>query len=329
MAEKRIYELDGLRGLAALSVLLFHYSHRFSEIFETGVITDYFDFKDGNYGVEVFFAISGFVIFMSIERVRNPFEFIYKRFIRLYPTYWTCMLLTFFFIIIFGPESLKVNYKELLVNFSMLPSFFNVKAVDGVYWTLKVEMAFYALILLLLIVKQARNVIVVGFCYIVLGLILKVVLKVPVYYYYGTLFLIGVNFYQIWKNGGKWWNYLQIFLSLLISVFMANTDLIFVSAGVVFIFYLLVNEKLTFLSLSPFIFLGKISYALYLLHQYIGYSIQLKMIDAGITNFLLLLIVPILISLILATVVTFSIEKPLLIRLNEFYKLKFVKEYKV
>ena len=329
MADKRIYELDGLRGLAAISLLLYHYTSRFSEKFETNIITDIFNFKYGNYGVEVFFAISGFVIFMSIEKIRNPFEFIYKRFIRLYPTFWICMLVTFFFLLFFGPQILKVNLKQLIINFSMLPSLFNVQPVDGVYWTLKVEMAFYVLILFLLVVKQIQKVLLIGFIYILLGIIVFAILRLPMYYYYGTLFLTGINFYQIWKNGGKWGNHLQIFLCLMLSFFMENRELMFVTLGVTSIFYLLVNEKLKFLSLAPFIFLGKISYALYLLHQYIGYTIQLHMIQAGITNFLILLVVPIIISVTLATLITFSVEKPLLVKLNNFYKLKFNKENNV
>jgi peptidoglycan/LPS O-acetylase OafA/YrhL len=219
---------------------------------------------------------------------------------------------------------LKVNIQEVLINFSMLPSLFETESVDGVYWTLKVEMTFYALILILLFLKLTKKTIIYGFIYIGIGIVLAILFKIPLNYYYGTLFLIGINFYQIWKEDGKWWNHVQILSCLVLSFLMAKSELIIVTLIAVAIFYLLIYEKLKFLSLSPFVFLGRISYSLYLLHQYIGYSIQLELIKLGITNYLMLILSPFLVSIILASIVTFIIEKPLLLKLQKRYPLKFV-----
>lgn len=318
MTNKRISELDGLRGLAAICVLLFHYTSRFAEKFETDLIIRHFNFMYGNYGVELFFVISGFVIFMSIEKIKTPFEFVYKRFIRLYPTFWICMLITYFFVFFLSPlEVLKVSFDDFIINFTMLPSLFNVKAVDGVYWTLKVEVSFYILILILILIKKVRSIMGLGFLYVGFGMILIFFFRIPLNYYYGTLFLIGINFYQIWNGDNNFWCHIQIALCLFLSVFMLNKELVFVSSIVVVIFYLLIYNKLFFLSLSPFVYLGKISYALYLLHQYIGYVIQLKLIEAGIKNYIILILIPLAVSIFLATIVTFSIEKPLLIKLRK------------
>ncbi|MEO6102106.1 MAG: acyltransferase family protein [Pseudoxanthomonas sp.] len=48
-----------------------------------------FGFPAGNYGVNLFFHISGFVIFMTLERSRNAMDFMVSRCSRLYPAYWT------------------------------------------------------------------------------------------------------------------------------------------------------------------------------------------------------------------------------------------------
>ena len=64
---RRLVEVDALRGLAALAVVLFHYTTRFTELFAPNPPPT-FSFPDGHYGVNLFFIISGFVIFMTLEK---------------------------------------------------------------------------------------------------------------------------------------------------------------------------------------------------------------------------------------------------------------------
>ena len=82
--KSRITELDGLRGIAAILVVLYHYTTRFSLKFNNDILSNITFFKYGHYGVQLFFVISGFVIFMSINKINSPFEFVYKRFIRFF-----------------------------------------------------------------------------------------------------------------------------------------------------------------------------------------------------------------------------------------------------
>ena len=84
----RYQELDALRGIAAIMVVLFH--------FTMGRKEANLGFKLGTTGVDMFFIISGFVIFMSINKVKTSGEFIINRISRLYPTYWACVTFTFF-----------------------------------------------------------------------------------------------------------------------------------------------------------------------------------------------------------------------------------------
>ncbi len=74
---KRLVELDSLRGLAALAVVCFH----FSEV--TALFPFFLPFSTA---VDLFFMISGFVIFLSIDKTATWKEFVFKRFQRLYPT---------------------------------------------------------------------------------------------------------------------------------------------------------------------------------------------------------------------------------------------------
>jgi peptidoglycan/LPS O-acetylase OafA/YrhL len=60
MNKGRLFELDVLRGIAALGVMLYHYTTRYDKLFGHQD-TSYLDFSYGSLGVNLFFIISGFV----------------------------------------------------------------------------------------------------------------------------------------------------------------------------------------------------------------------------------------------------------------------------
>ena len=112
----RIPELDSLRGIAALCVMYYHYTHFFRFKLNYS-FNEAFDFKYGHHGVELFFIISGFVIFMSLERVSSVKEFIYKRFIRLFPTYWACLSLTLLVVSLTANNDFRFSNFEKISNY--------------------------------------------------------------------------------------------------------------------------------------------------------------------------------------------------------------------
>ena len=78
----RIAELDSLRGLAAVSVLVFHLTASYAESLPEQR-RGFINFNVGGMlGVQLFFIISGFVIFMTVERTRRPIDFVWSRFSR-------------------------------------------------------------------------------------------------------------------------------------------------------------------------------------------------------------------------------------------------------
>ena len=78
----RLTELDSLRGIAAMAVVLFHYTTRFTELYGH-TAPPVFSVPLGHLGVNLFFMISGFVIFMTLERTLTSRDFIISRFSRL------------------------------------------------------------------------------------------------------------------------------------------------------------------------------------------------------------------------------------------------------
>jgi peptidoglycan/LPS O-acetylase OafA/YrhL len=135
--ELRIDWMDALRGAAAILVLVRHYFN----ISALGPVAAYID--PGTMGVVAFFCISGYVIPWSVLRKPTTVrEFVVSRAFRLYPAYWVSLA---FAVMVF-----PITMHELLVNISMVQRFIGLPDAIGVYWTLQVELIFYALVAVLL-----------------------------------------------------------------------------------------------------------------------------------------------------------------------------------
>ena len=133
----RVEELDVLRGLAALSVVVFHYVGHCARYFN-----DFnFDFTYGKYGVQLFFVISGFVIYFTLEKCRDWRDFAFSRFSRLFPSYWTVLMLLISANLFLLKK--KVYLAAYAINMTMLQKFIGFPDLDIVYWSLAVELAFY------------------------------------------------------------------------------------------------------------------------------------------------------------------------------------------
>ncbi|ULQ56274.1 acyltransferase [Flavihumibacter rivuli] len=157
---RRIALLDYARFFAAMMVLVFHYWYdaiRHGKIFSisyTPVISTIA--KAGYLGVEFFFMISGYVIFFSANQ-KTAVAFASARAKRLYPAYWSALILTTVVILSWGEPSQTVTWRQFLGNLTMLQSRLGIEHIDVVYWTLHYELAFYACITLILLVGLQRK----------------------------------------------------------------------------------------------------------------------------------------------------------------------------
>lgn len=106
-------------------------------------------------GVEMFFVISGFVIIGSAQGA-SPVEFVERRFARLYPAAIACALIDFAALRLSGDLaydyglSVRSDVASLLRSVLLLMGPFQVSAL----WTIPIELAFYALVGLLLIGRR-------------------------------------------------------------------------------------------------------------------------------------------------------------------------------
>ena len=153
----RLRRIDALRGFAALLVVWMHVSESFVSIgpIDGGWIHELARSVDvGRIGVVAFFLVSGFVVPNSIRPdLPAPIgSFAIKRFFRLFPAYWLSVplgALTGWWM--WGRD---FGARELLLNFTMLHDLFGAPPAIGLYWTLLVELVFYALCVVLLLARS-------------------------------------------------------------------------------------------------------------------------------------------------------------------------------
>nr|WP_233285717.1 acyltransferase [Bradyrhizobium acaciae] len=148
----RVPVLDLLRLAAVGAVILYHYgfwgtaSHDVQKVAlpYLAPVAQY-----GFLGVPVFFAISGFVIAYSAEG-RTPIGFAIARFSRIYPTFVICMTLTFLATLLVGHAHFQVTWGQWLANLFIAAPMLGQPYMDDAYWSLVIEVVFYAWIALLL-----------------------------------------------------------------------------------------------------------------------------------------------------------------------------------
>ena len=312
----RIKELDALRGIAALAVVLYHFTTRYNQIFNKEFSVN---FSFGWLGVPVFFILSGFVIYLTINKCKNVKDFLKKRFFRLYPTYWICL---FFTLIVQNISSFSVNnltLSDVLINFTMFQELFNVNNLDGAYWSLFPELIFYLIMATLMLFKKQNTFYFYNVILILLGIIYLtwpvMVFEKLITIHYILLFMIGIAFYRIYNKINTSVDFILIFFNWLIGTKLYYYSNQSISLFLLYCFFLIIigvyflfiYGKLKFLANSKVLmFLGYISYTLYLIHQNIGYVI-INFTENHIGRFFSVLLA-MFIVLILATIITFKIE---------------------
>ena len=331
--ENRYLELDALRGVAAMLVVLFHLNMANAD---TEPI-----FKYGVTGVDLFFIISGFVIFMSINQVSSGREFVINRFARLYPTYWVCVTITCIVIVlsqsIYYHEDFTFGiFRQYLANMTMFQYYLNSPNLDQSYWTLIVEMLFYIVILSLYELKTLKRIEGIGLS-IVIGIFLLDTFtqhSLPRLYSilfdgfpllrHFPLFFSGILFYKIYTDGmHKWRRYLMLAFCLFVETrlyhiegstryYITQREYLYVLMVYYGLFVSFVNGWLGFLVNKATLFLGNISYTLYVLHGYIATRIVIP----GLTrvlhiNFYITAVITLAGFLFIAGFITNHLEIPM------------------
>lgn len=321
--ENRFQILDCLRGLAALSVLFYHYTVRYHTLYIDHIVdikgmgSDYFPVTYiGQIPVYLFFIISGFVIFLTVTRSRDIRDFMNRRFSRLYPCYWTAMIATTLALLLWSDSGRDIDLAMFLVNLTMFQDYFRVPPIDGVYWSLAVELSFYILTMTLMRFRLRERIetYLLVWSLLVLGYALLGVpnpIPYPVVYLlvldHGHFFASGIVFYRLWTNGTLS-NYDRAVMAIAVVAIAIKYPVGVAAAvyAVYFVFYAAVRGWLSILVHPVLVWFGTISYALYLVHQEIGYAIMQHL--PVIYPLRVLLAAAAVIAL--AAMITFLVERP-------------------
>lgn len=309
MASHRLHALDGLRGVAILLVMGFHYFYHLESFYYKSTLYPYGEtfsnvlvFKYGYMGVELFFIISGFVIAMTLESSKSVTDFAIRRFVRIWPALIVSAVLTFF-LLNWSDSPFALTRRQFWPNF--LPSltltptslwsglFPNVDFVTGVYWSLVVEIRFYmiAAILFWLLPRNqlARNLVIFAIViYIARALLRRLMpgyngvydaLFIPDYM---PWFAAGAVFYELYKERLAKSTALVMLAAMYALIARVSTNYAMIGRDPVLastaalsflaLFWLLSTRPsaVSFLEVRPLVWIGECSYSIYLYHYAVG-----------------------------------------------------------
>ncbi len=304
----RLYVLDGLRLIAALYVVAYHYTAYDAHapnpwgrsVHEVFPLFSRFS-SYGFLGVELFFLISGFVICMTAWG-RTPKEFLISRVTRLFPAYWFAILATTAFALAFGGSWLRYgrSFAQVTTNLTMMQDPLNVMDADGVYWTLWIELTFY--LLFLFVVQRGlsyKRVVSFAGIWLVAGVIgtgsgstVVAALTMPGQAPY---FAAGLAMYLIYRYGPDLITLGLTGLCWLLSLHQLTVELPGVSGnvshhlrfgfaaafvtGCYLVLLAAATHRLDWVRWRGLTTAGALTYPLYLLHEHIGWGLILHLHD--------------------------------------------------
>lgn len=327
-----MFALDAVRFAAAAGVVLYHFVARWhtgwgeapGERFPVlGHVAMYFALAP-----ELFFVVSGFVILWTAWGRSVP-QVAASRLARIYPAYWTALALTSVLLLTLWPDGKHITPGQVAVNATLLQEVFDVRHVDGVYWTLWVELRFYALILLLVAVGLTRaRVLAFAALWPVAGLAAEVsgsrLLQDVLVSRYAPLFAGGMLLYLIHRDGHARLPWALVGLNVAIAlstivpaqtasltrntVFEPNAVVVGVLTVGCFATVAVVSlTPVARLSWTPLAALGALTYPLYLVHEYWGWW-AIAQLSAHLPTYVTLAVAVVL-SLALAAALHHGVER--------------------
>lgn len=325
----RILELDALRAIAAINLVLFHFTWVYAEKF--GYSSDLgFRWPFGAYGVEMFFILSGFVNSMSLMRRGKPVDFVAARLIRIIPIFLLAIIANLW-ILQLPPMNQLVSSDQFFANMTLLPRVLGYECVDPVMWTLQIEMMFYATLVILFKTGMLHRYFIgwgsllicsVVFCPALDALaanhgsagwhVAATAVRQLMLLDFVPLFAIGFLLYMIKTGiGKKWQNSLGI--AVAVFVFHCIDHGKHNPAATVLIIGLVAAcayGKVPPLRFRPLIYVSTISYALYLCHNNLGSALIYSFNQAGVPP-LVCFLIGIVFSFSLAIIITNRVEQPI------------------
>jgi peptidoglycan/LPS O-acetylase OafA/YrhL len=267
-----------LRGLAATAVCFYHFVYTTTGYVTEAHVRTVFEFA--SLGVQMFFVISGIVIPVSMIKARysltNWAPFMAKRVVRIEPPYLAAIAITliYFQLRAFVPSSAPVDItpplRDLILHVGYLVPFFDgAKWANGAFWTLSIEFQYYLVLSFTFPLVLRRKTLPRVSFYVLFLLMPFVISDARFLPHHSSLFLMGIAY-------GLW--YCNIInrnecVAVLFAATVVGILTLPVAAVVTGIVTLAIVHFLTNYSSKFLVFLGTISYSLYLTHEATGSAI--------------------------------------------------------
>ncbi len=291
MEPKKYDYIDALRGLAILLVLLVHTGIQGGDLhFLPDKLAKFFN--NGQMGVQLFFMVSAYTLMLSYDSRKNDTGFIkrffVRRFFRIAPLYYLALItyICLFYVSFQSGNTIKTIHQlpvaALISNIFFVhgfsPGWINSYVPGG--WSIAVEMLFY--LILPLIWKYIKN-INQSFIFLVASVFLSSLLNYLLrgselehagflYFYFPAqlpVFALGIFAYFTVKEGFAALNNTSLILfALTVLVYTYINPLQHVIYSLLFFVLIILLQKRSYnLIVNPAtVFIGKISYSIYLTH---------------------------------------------------------------
>jgi peptidoglycan/LPS O-acetylase OafA/YrhL len=307
----KIESLQILRAIAAWLVVYHHYIQKFYGFNSDSIFNSFFSYR-GGFGVDIFFVLSGFVMYITATRPSTGgWSFFIKRLFRVLPAYWFFSLLLIFLVSMIPEQFPNNQYTLETLIYSMLfiphenPSGLGVYPFLTVGWTLNYEVLFYS-ILAMCIFLNKKNAIYICSSVILIAPLLFIneshtllsVIKSPLMWQ----FVFGVAVAWLYQRFNIIKDFNPVFgiVSILISVVLLTGVLGYgvvhktIAATLILFGFILINDSINFNSIFVrfLMRLGDYSYSTYLCHiLVIGLMLKLFGNDLSVITEVLVLII--------------------------------------
>lgn len=287
----RNLNIEGLRGVLMLWIILFHYTTRYSELFNVSIPCE---FENGGVvGVALFFIISGFFLGKTLlDKKRRGFKQVFKfsinKYWRLYTPY-AISVITIYVItdLLFPLQGRGCDTRSFVANLFLIYHPF-ISFVDGAHWFIAdlIKIQISLSLLYILRKSESRTVLiwiasVVLLVFVIANYCLDNDWFTRLYRFIGVKsflsVLLGINLYLAFTEK----NFYSSILSTLIIIYLSLAiHLVFIPLYI-FIFYCFISKnkvdfwlgKYRIFNNKVLLFLGSVSFQWYLIHQNIGFVI--------------------------------------------------------
>ncbi|MDB5416580.1 MAG: acyltransferase 3 [Rubritepida sp.] len=308
----KIWFADFWRGIAAICVVV---SHLTAPLWPIAGSSPLFFTLLGQFGVSLFFLISGFVIPISLKSY-SVSNFLIGRLLRIYPTYAAGFSVTLILTLIYSPN--MPTLVQMLSHYLLIQDLLRTVALDGIVWTLQIELKFYVLCALFIVWLRAysSNLLLVILADIGIALFFPSP-EIAAWAMWLLLMFIGVvyNFHHNKRISGR----MAVMLGS--ALFMAFAECWLTKEGgprrllmiayfisqIVFLVSYLLKDKFKPFAVTRW--LSAISYPLYVVHGVLG-SVVANLANQRGVDWLPAILLAFVVVIIAAWLIHVAVEKP-------------------